>query len=365
MPSPVFAALGALPVFFAAAVLIHRKLRQHAIAAALRIHSASGIAEECYVPIGGIEQWIGIRGDDRSNPVLLLVHGGPGASGSIFTPRIRTWEKHFTIVQWDQRGSGKTLGRTGKRATGILTLDRLTRDGIEVAEYVCRRLRVNKMILMGQSFGSMFALSMLKRRPDLFSAYVGTDQNIGMLRDRDEVLCATLQRLRAAGLNRGVDALERIGSDLSRWTADDYLAVARWTMKSDPPTCQRIMKLLKDSVWYSPAYSLRGIWDFSRGMRFSLEQLLPYAVRFDAWKESTRFDVPFFVFQGDNDLLTLPSLAEAYCNDVKAPVKDFALIRNAGHFAAFLQPDQFLTELLVRVRPLVTTPPSVSTATPA
>ncbi len=361
----VLAVLGTLPVLSAAAVLIHRRMRQQTIAAALRIHSANGIAEECYLPIGGIEQWIAIRGDDRSNPVLLLVHGGPGASCSIFTPRIRTWEKHFTIVQWDQRGSGKTLGHTGKRATGVLTLDRLTCDGIEVAEYLRRHLQVSKIILIGQSFGSTFALSMIKRRPDLFSAYVGTDQNIGMLRGRDEVLRATLQRLRAARLDKGAEALEQIGSDPSRWTANDYLAVAQWTMKSDPPTCRRIMKLLKDCVWYSPAHSLRDIWDFSRGMRFSLEQLLPYAVRFDAWQECTRFDVPFFVFQGDNDVLTLPSLAEAYCNHVTAPVKGFALIRDAGHFAAFLQPDQFLTELLARVRPLVTTSAAVPAATHA
>jgi proline iminopeptidase len=361
---PVPAVLGALPVFSVAAALLHRKLRQHTIAAALRIHNTNGIAEECYVPIGGIEQRIGIRGEDRFNPVLLIVHGGPGASCSIFTPRIRAWEKHFTIVQWDQRGSGKTLGRSGERATGVLTLDRLTRDGIEVAEYLRRRLEITRMILMGQSFGSTFALSMLKRRPDLFSAYVGTDQNIGMVRDRDEVLRATLQRLRAARLNKGVGVLERIGPYPSRWTAEDYLAVAKWTMKSDPPTCLKIMKLLKDSVWYSPEYSLRDIGHFSRGMHFSLEQLLPDAVRFDAWQESTRFDVPFFVFQGENDVLTSPSLAEAYCNDVTAPVKGFALIRNAGHFAAFLQPDQFLTELLARVRPLVTTCASVSAATP-
>jgi pimeloyl-ACP methyl ester carboxylesterase len=88
-------------------------------------------------------------------------------------------------------------------------------------------------------------------------------------------------------------------------------------------------------------------------MRTLLEQLLPDAVRFDAWKRYTRLDMPFFIFQGENDVLTPPSLAEIYLNDIVAPVRAMALIRNAGHFAAFLEPEQFLAELLSRECPLV------------
>src|ERR1017187_1721672 len=104
--------------------LLHRKLCQRRTAAALRIRCDHGVAEERFVRIGGIDQWIGIRGEDRDNPVLLVIHGGPGAPCSIFTPVIRSWERHFTVVQWDQGGAGE------------LTLERLIRDGIEVAEFV-------------------------------------------------------------------------------------------------------------------------------------------------------------------------------------------------------------------------------------
>ena len=110
-------------------LLLHRRLRQRRNAAKLQIRGAHGIVEEGFKEIGGIEQWIGIRGEDEKNPVLLFVHGGPGASCSIFTPGIRSWENYFTVVQWDQRGSSKTLGKTGQDGTGELMMDRLIRDG--------------------------------------------------------------------------------------------------------------------------------------------------------------------------------------------------------------------------------------------
>ena len=99
--------------------------------------SASGIDEGSYVTIGGIEQWITIRGEDHSNPVLLFLHGGPGDvtnpwSFLFFAP----WEKYFTIVQWDQRGAGRTLRKTGPTVKSTMSVDRMTKDGIEVAEYL-------------------------------------------------------------------------------------------------------------------------------------------------------------------------------------------------------------------------------------
>jgi len=337
---------------FLIAVLLDRKFRQWSRTAALRVRSANGIVEEAFVPIEGIEQWIGIRGEDRNNPVLLLIHGGPGASLSIFTPLIQPWEQHFTIVQWDQRGSGKTLRRTGKKGTGELTLDQLTRDGIAVAEYIRTRLRKDKVILMVCSYGSTFGLSMARRRPDLFAACVGTDLNVGMARDRRANHDEVVKRLRANGMSQGVAALEKIGPDPSSWTAEDFMALSKWTMKSDPATCRRIMNLLKKSIWYSPAHSLLEIQVFITGMNFSLSRLFPDFSVYDAWRSGTRYEIPFFVFQGESDTLTLTREAQAYFDDVVAPVKEMRLIRDAGHFAAFIQPEQFLSELLVNVRPL-------------
>jgi pimeloyl-ACP methyl ester carboxylesterase len=339
-----------------AAFLTQRSIRQARTAATLKIESARGIVEERFARIGGIDQWIGIRGEDRDNPVLLVIHGGPGSSYSIFAPHLRSWEKHFTIAQWDQRGGGRTLARTGPRGSGEMSMDQLIRDGIEVAEYLCSRLRVSRIFLLASSFGSTFGLQIARRRPDLFYAYIGADQNVGMVRGSDQNHREVLERLRHCGLGRGVKALQQIGADPTHWTCDDFNAVARWTMKSDPSGYRRTMKLLKDAVWFAPGWKLADIRTFVRGMRFSLERLLPEISRYDAWQQGVRFEIPFFIFQGENDVLTTPALARAYFNDVVAPIKRMILISDAGHFVAFVQPDQFLNALLTHVRPLAEAP---------
>jgi pimeloyl-ACP methyl ester carboxylesterase len=343
-------------------LLFQRKIRQASIAANLKIERPRGIVEQGYVSIGGCDQWISIRGEDENNPALLILHGGPGCSYSIFTPHLRAWEKHFTIVQWDQRGSGRTLAHRGKRRSGKISFEQLTRDAIEVAEYVRTRLGKDRIFLIASSLGSTFGIRVARVRPDLLYAYIGTDQNVGMGRASDENHQAILERLRALRLSKGVKTLERIGSDPARWSADDFEAVARWTMKSDPEGFKRTMKLLKDAVWYAPRWKLRDIRTFVAGMRYSLEQLLPEITQYDAWKEGTHFQIPFFIFQGEADVLTSPKLAQSYFEDVTAPVERFVLIADAGHFAAFMQPDQFLCQLFLHVRPLAEFPCPAVTA---
>jgi len=359
---PWFVVTGTVILAFPTAILIHRKVRQRSVARSLRLSGPRVIDQQLFLLIGGIEQWISIRGEDRTNPLLFILHGGPGSSCAMFAPQIRAWEKHFTIVHWDQRGSGKTLARTGKKQTGSLTLDRLACDGIEIAEYLRQRFPASPLVLLGHSLGSTFALSMLKSRPDLFAAYIGTDQNTGMIRHRQSIHDDTVTRLRSLGLHKGVLALERIGPDPSTWSADDFHTVTKWTMNSHPASARRMLSLLKNSIWYAPDYRLADIKNFVTGMQFSLEQLLPDIVRFDAWTECTRFAMPFFIMQGKEDVLTPPNLAEAYLNDIEAPVKQLLPIHNAGHFAAFLEPTQFLAHLLVHVRPLLQSQLAIPTA---
>lgn len=361
----IFLALATgIVALFLVGLLLGRKLSQHKTAAALKVRSEQGIVEERFVRIGSIEQWIGIRGENRDNPVLLIIHGGPGSSYSIFTPLIRAWESHFTVVQWDQPGSGKTFGRTGPERTGELTMSRLIQDGIEVAEYARARLRKDKIILLASSLGTTFGLSMVRRHPDLFSAYVGTDQNVGMIRDREANHRAVVERLRALGLKKGVAALEKIGPDPARWTAKEFTSTAKWTMKSDPVSYRQIMKLLKHAIWFSPAHTFVDIKHFVSGMHFSTNRLLPEIRGYDAWQQGAEFQVPFFIFQGENDVLTPPGPAKTFFDDVMAPVKNFSFIQHAGHFAAFTEPEQFLRKLLSHVSPMASTP-SFSPVPPA
>jgi hypothetical protein len=79
--------------------------------------------------------------------------------------------------------------------------------------------------------------------------------------------------------------------------------------------------------------------------------MFPELRAWDARRLGSRLEVLFFLFQGERDVVTLTGLATEYFDEVQAPTKGLALIGDAGHFAAFTQPDRFLAELLTQVRP--------------
>lgn len=333
-------------------MMLMRKHNQRKNTKALIMKTPNGIVEQRFVPIGGIDQWITIRGEDRSHPVLFFVHGGPASPYSVFTPLLRGWEKHFTVVQWDQRGAGKTFRRNGISGTGKITFERLASDGIEVAEYLRRRLGQQRIILVGSSVGSIIGTTMAKQRPDLFSAYVGTDQNAsaaGLKRSYQ----ITLEWLRAANNTKGVKAVEKLGSRLDRLTPKEWNRLNHWTIEANPSIPNMISDIMLPAMMSSPDHTLRDLSDISKGMKYSVDQLFHALMTFDLRTLGMRFDVPFFVFQGDTDALTPASSARGYFDAIEAPHKEFVLIQHCGHLAAFARPDQFLAELLKRVRPLV------------
>src|SRR5436190_2177579 len=146
------------------------------VSAIAKVQTPTGrIDQTAFVPLGDIDQWISIRGDDRANPMLLVLYGGPGEAQWPQAEIYRPWEKSFTVVQWDQRGAGHTFGRYGTNTPSV-TLDRISKDGVELADYLCRELGKRKIIVLGHSWGSLVATRMVQIRPDLFAAYVGTGQ---------------------------------------------------------------------------------------------------------------------------------------------------------------------------------------------
>ncbi|MEV6525864.1 alpha/beta hydrolase [Longispora sp. NPDC051575] len=332
----------------------YRKLRQRAAAKHLAITTPNGIAEERFERIGGVEQWIGIRGENRDNPVLLVLHGGPGSPYSVFGRQLRTWEKHFTVVHWDRRGAGRTLRRNGKAGCGELTFEGMVDEAVEVTEFLRRHLDQDKVILMAGSMGTLIGVPLAQRRPDLFHALVTTDLYANMAANEALSYRGTLERARAAGHTRGVAALERIGADPMAWSLRDWGVKQQWTMKTDPVDPGVLLRLILPSILTTPGYGLGDVQSWMAGFEYSKKQMFDQWMAYDVRAGGTRFEVPFFVFQGEGDVLTLRGLAEEYFAEVDAPLKELALIRDAGHFAAFSQPAQFLTELLDRVRPLAT-----------
>lgn len=331
--------------------LFLRKHNQRKNAEKLKINTPNSVVEQRFVKIGGIDQWITIRGENRDNPILFFIHGGPGSTCTIFNPLIRSWERFFTIVQWDQRGAGKTFGRNKQEGSIIINFDRLVQDGIEIAEYLCAEFSHPKIILVGSSVGSLTGTMMAKHRPDLFYAYVGTDQNS---KDPDNLSYQwTLDALLAIDNTKAVQLIKKMGPDRSKWTRKDFDQMNQYLVKCIKDVPNMIMDLILPSMLSSPDHKIQDIVDIFKGMNYSLDHLFEELLSFDYSRLGTTFELPFFVFQGDSDIITPTALAKSYFDEIESPHKEFVLIKNAGHLACFARPNQFLDELVKRVRPFI------------
>ena len=317
------------------------------------ISSPKGIDESQYVTIGGIEQWVTIRGWDRDNPVLLFLHGGPGDvtnpwSFAIFAP----WEKHFTVVQWDERGAGRTLRKTGPTVAPTIAVDRMMQDGIELSEYLRKHLGKDKVIIVAHSFGSILGLGMARARPDLFYAYVGTGQVADETRNYSVAYEELLKKARAVGNKQAIDELGRVGPPPYA-SGEGYRVQWKWANGFEGAD-----QFLWGTIGFAlvaPGYSVQDINDTGDGEMLSAEQLVPQTKSKGPKDLGLEFSIPIFFIQGAEDFTTPTSLARNYLDLIKAPRKEFVTINSGGHFAVFMRSDQFLQELVKLVGPLTVT----------
>jgi pimeloyl-ACP methyl ester carboxylesterase len=314
------------------------------------IPSAHGIDEARFVTLGGIEQWVTIRGWDRDNPVLLILHGGPGDvtnpwAFALFAP----WEHQFTVVQWDQRGAGRTFRRSGPSIAPTLTVERMAQDGIELAQYLCKHLGKEKILIVAHSFGSILGVEMVRARPDLFYAYVGTGQVADATRSYAVAYDALLQKARAAGNAQAVAELTRVGPPPYA-SGEGFRVQRRWANAFEG--ADSFLSGTLGLALVAPGNSVQDINDSTAGQRASAERLVPQTRSLRPQDLGLEFAVPIFFIQGAADFTTPTALARQYLDALKAPRKAFIAIPGAGHFALFMHSDQFLQELLQQVRPL-------------
>jgi pimeloyl-ACP methyl ester carboxylesterase len=311
---------------------------------------AHGINETSFVRLGGLDQWISIRGDDSRNPVLLVVHGGPGEAQWPEAAHYVPWEQHFTVVQWDQRGAGHTYGRYGSK-TPDMTLDRISNDGVELADYLCRTLGKKKIIVLGHSWGSLVAITMVQRRPELFAAYVGTGQ-VGSWKGALKIkFDLALANARAHGDAATVKQLEAAGPPDPN-DADKVFAFNDRIFPLWPPSDVAWIKSLRADAPALAAADPKNFKDFRDGFQFSAKQVVPDQIMADLPATANRIATAFFVIQGRDDLITPTKDAVDYFDVVAAPYKKLVLIPNAWHFAFMTAPHAFLDALVDIVRPI-------------
>ncbi|MGK5443237.1 alpha/beta fold hydrolase [Micromonospora sp. URMC 105] len=329
--------------------MVVRPFMQRRNARKLVITSPNGIREEKFVTIGGIAQWVTIRGHDRSNPVLVILHGGPASPYVPFNPWLSEWEHRFTVVQWNQRGAGNTYEKNGESGSAPLSLQRLADDGLELVRYVQERLGKEQVVLLGSSVGSLTGLLMIRAQPESFAAYVGTDQSSPGGIEASYAL--TLAAAESVGDRKGAAALRAMGADKTAWSHQQYLTLNKLSIKVTRGVPNAVNDLMLPALLYAPDCTMKDIRAVQKGMAYSARQLYEPIRDFDFDAVGYRFDVPFFVFQGAADIVTPVSTARAYVERVHAPKKAFVTIPDAGHLAEFANPRQFLRELVNHVLP--------------
>lgn len=286
------------------------------------------IEEASFITIGGIEQWVTVRGDDRRNPVVLLLHGGPGDVESPLVSTFAPYEKDFVLVQWDQRGAGRTFAKSG---TAGLTLERLIDDGIDLAKILHRRFPGAPLIVFGHSWGTIIATGMVQQRPELFTMYVGTGQVTSWANMVQFQFDFLKQRYKEKGDDVALRALEAIGTPDPK-NVQQYFGFSRPIRQnmnaSDTSWLTGLLKSYTANGVTEPA--LKAIGD---GMNASGPALIDASVAADLPATATSFTIPYYVIQGRHDLFSPTPPVETYFKKVSAPKKRLIILEDAGHFA--------------------------------
>jgi len=324
-----------------------------------KIVSPNGIDEAKAVEIGGIRQWITVRGRDRRNPILLVLHGGPAApdlpNRYLFEG---PWTDYFTVVEWDQRGSGKTyeLNEPEKIAPTMHT-ERMVQDTEELVAYLRATYNKKKIFALGHSWGTILGLNLAARRPDWLYAYIGVGQIINMR--EGERICYewVLNAARKTGDAQAIKELEAIAPypEPNGALPLEKLNVERkWSVHYGGLTYGRkSYDFWENAEKISPDYSEADFKAIDAGSAFSLPKLLPEMAATDFTK-LTRLGCPVLIFAGRHDYTTPSEPVQRWFDRVEAPSKRWVWFENSAHMIWAEEPGRVLVNLVQFALPFAT-----------
>jgi proline iminopeptidase len=352
-------AVACLVIGALSSALLYRKCLQHKVAEGRAIGSPNGINSLERVRIGGIDQWIEVRGQNVNNPILLFIHGGPGfafipMAGAFQGP----WEKYFTVVQWDQRGAGKTYASNDKELQRkTMNVPQMEEDTLGVVNYLRNRFQRKRIFVLGHSWGSVLGLWLAHEHPETMYAYVGVGQVVNPEQNAAIAYQDALEQARNRHNEQALKELESIApypsgnGDLRKGSIAN-----NWQTELLGPPASGVefvdAKRLVSALISAPEYSLADDYSFVRGQRSSLEILIPEMMKIDLSKLGSDFRVPVLFFEGRQDPYCRPSLIEEYSLTIHAPHREIIWFENSGHFPFFEEQQKFADELFERVLPL-------------
>mgnify|MGYP003294054113 FL=1 len=296
------------------------------------------------IVLGGLEQAIHIWGTRQENPVVLFLHGGPGVPNRHgMAKRHMDLIDDFTIVAWDQRGTGGSYHGCDPDS---LTLEQLISDCAELLDYLCETLNKKKIFLLGASWGTELGTFVCQKHPDKVAGYIGYGQVVNGIENEAVSYAYTLEQAKKAGNAEDIAELEKIGPPVD----GQYKPVFEGLM-----TQRRLLKKYgghstKGGSYFtgtvipilkSPELSIQDKIGTANGYKLCLSKMWPTIVHYDFIKDCGPFQMPYYIFQGRKDNNTPASLVQAYYDSIVAPDKDLIWFENSAHGPLGEEPEKF------------------------
>jgi pimeloyl-ACP methyl ester carboxylesterase len=326
------------------------------IGEARKIVSPNGVEELLEIPVGGTKEWISVRGRDRGNPVLLMIHGGPASPEMPSSWFFQTgWEDYFTVVQWDQRGAGKSYNAADPNTVQpTLTAERMVDDAGEVVRYLRVRYGKDKIFVLGHSWGSLIGITLAHQHPEWLYAYIGTGQIISGMENERVGYANTLRAAEAAGNQPAIAELKAISpypEGDGSLPLDKIGQERKWSVVLGGLTYQRSGYGYYEHLFQlSPEYSEQDLAAIDKGSALSLGALLPALAHFD-YSNVAQFGCPILLFEGRHDDTTPAEIAAKWLEKVHAPAKKLIWFEDSAHMAMVEEPGRFLVHLVEDARP--------------
>jgi len=295
------------------------------------------------VSIGGMKQWMMANGRNEDLPVLLWLHGGPGAAQMPIARYFNNnLEEEFIVVQWDQRGAGKSNPKDFDEST--MTFERFVLDVYEMTQYLKERFDKEKIYLLGHSWGTQIGFVAAHRYPENYIAYIGVSQvshgDSSQLYAYEELK----KRIGERGRKRDIQKLEKLNGPPYREHAD-YVTFARMLGKYDMNMDVGMWKLARVAL-RSDAYSIGNLRRWLRGANRGSGPMWDETQGMDMLEWVPEITIPCFFITGTEDYNTPLVLMDRIMERLDAPAgKELIIFENAAHTPFFADPDRFYAEL--------------------
>lgn len=324
-------ALGLLLVFIGIASVIPLR-RGHTP----QYPSPDSIAALEQITLGGSPQWVLIRGANRSNPLLLLLHGGPGMPTMYLAHDFQQeLEQNFVVVQWDRRGAGKSFaaGLSGPE----ITVSREIEDTIELIDRLRTRFHQQKIYLVGFSYGSYLGILVAQRAPQLLSAYVG----IGQLACSDEENRTIQDAWIREQATRNADQ-----AAVDELTGKKPLDREKWLFKygAEIRSARNWWPLMWSGL-RSPEYTFQDVLNVKRGVTLTASKLRYDMMNGSILENVSALQIPVYFFTGRFDYTDPTSCTVRLFDKISAPTKKIIWFEHSAHFVFLDEPSRFAAEM--------------------